>query len=282
MDSPAGWRQEAGSGGAPAGRHASDGGSPESGCGPPAAGCHPGSWGLYLVTDRRQTGGRDLLEVLDRALGAGARAVQLREKDLATQELTRLGERLLARTRVAGAALLINDRLDVALALDAEGVHLTRRSLPPAEARRLLGPGKLLGVSCHSVPEAAEAAAGGADFVVLGPIHATPSKAPYGPPLGPGILREARAACACPVIAIGGITAARVPQLLAAGADGVAVISAVLSAPDPAAATREMLAATGKGCGEVEWWKSGSVNECRGGMVEWGKPDRDVPRPIHG
>jgi thiamine-phosphate pyrophosphorylase len=195
------------------------------------------------VTDRKQTGGRDLEEVLARALEGGVRAIQLREKDCDTVELWRLGERLLARTRAAGAVLIVNDRVDVAMALGADGVHLTRKSLPPNEARALVGPEVLLGVSCHSLGEVEEAVDGGADFLVLGPIYATPSKAPYGPPLTPEIVRRARAFCPLPILAIGGIGSERVPEVMAAGADGVAAISAVLGAPDPTLATRELLEA---------------------------------------
>jgi len=143
------------------------------------------------VTDRKQTGGRDLEDVLARALDGGVRAIQLREKDRDTIEICRLGERLLARTRAAGAALIVNDRVDVAMALGADGVHLTRKSLPPSEARALVGPEVLLGVSCHSLGDVEEAVDGGVDFLVLGPIYATPSKAPYGPPLTPEIVRRA-------------------------------------------------------------------------------------------
>jgi thiamine-phosphate pyrophosphorylase len=198
------------------------------------------------VTDRKQTGGRDLVGVLSQALQAGVRAIQLREKDLDTIEVYRLGERLLPLTRQAGAALIVNDRVDVAMALGADGVHLTRKSLPPEEARALVGPGLLLGVSCHSLSDVREAAAGGADFVVLGPLYATPSKAPYGPPLTPAVLSQARTACSVPVLAIGGITASCAPDVVHAGADGVAVISAVLAAPDPGTATRELLDAVAR------------------------------------
>jgi thiamine-phosphate pyrophosphorylase len=198
---------------------------------------------VYLVTDRKQTGGRDLEDVLARALEGGVRAIQLREKDLDTVEMFRLGERLLARTRAAGAVLVVNDRVDVAMALGADGVHLTRRSLPPREARALVGPDMLLGVSCHNQEDVREALDGGVDFLVLGPIYATPSKARYGPPLTSEILRRARTICALPILAIGGISPERVPEVMAAGADGVAVISAVLAAPDPTLATREMLEA---------------------------------------
>jgi thiamine-phosphate pyrophosphorylase len=183
---------------------------------------------------------------VEESLRAGLKAVQLREKDLDARDLFRLAERLLVLTRAAGAALLINDRVDVALALDADGVHLTRRSLPPGEARRLLGPAKLLGVSCHSLADVQEAAGAGADFLVIGPIFATASKLPYGTPLSPDILRPARIACGLPILGIGGIKAAQVPSVVAAGADGVAVISAVMGAADPTAATQELLSAVSR------------------------------------
>ncbi len=200
-------------------------------------------WGVYLVTDRRQAAGRDVVAVVEEALRAGLAAVQLREKDLDARDLFRLAEQLLALTRSAGAALLVNDRVDVVLALNADGVHLTRRSLPPTEARRLLGPEKLIGLSCHSLADVQEAATGGADFLVVGPMFATPSKAQYGPPLPIEVLHQARAACQLPLLAIGGIKATQAPSVVAAGADGVAVVSAIMAAPEPGAATAELLAA---------------------------------------
>lgn len=209
---------------------------------------------MYLVTDRTQAGGRDLVEVVSQAIRGGIRAVQLREKSLDASAQYRLAERLLPVCRAAGAALLVNDRVDIVLALGADGVHLTRSSLPPAEARKLLGPDRLLGVSCHSLADVREAAAGGVDFVVLGPIFETPSKRAYGPPLTPALLAAARALTRLPLLAIGGIRASRAPDVLAAGADGVAVISAVLAAPDPAAAAADLLraveAAKGPGASE--------------------------------
>lgn len=203
----------------------------------------PRAWGLYVITDRQQTGGRSLDAVIAEALAGGARAFQLREKDLSARDLCRLAETLLARTRAAGGLLLINDRVDVALGIGADGVHLTRRSLPPAAARALLRPGMLLGVSCHSREEALEAAEGGTDFVLLGPIFATRSKAGFGPPPGPALIRQVRPSVACPLLGIGGITAANAGEVLAAGADGIAVISAVMSAPDVVGATRALLTA---------------------------------------
>ena len=204
------------------------------------------------MTDRKQTGGRDLVTVLSQALVAGVQAIQLREKDLDTIDVYRLGERLLSLTRQAGAALIVNDRVDVAMALGADGVHLTRKSLPPMEARALVGSRMLLGISCHGLADVREAVEGGVDFVVLGPIYETPSKAPYGAPLTPVILKQARGICPLPILAIGGINTTRVPEVVHAGADGVAVISAVLAAPDPGAATRELLEAVARAKG-VAW-----------------------------
>jgi thiamine-phosphate pyrophosphorylase len=204
---------------------------------PPA----PSTWGVYLITDRAQTNGRPLLDVIDAALHAGIRAVQLRERDLTTRELLMLAERLRERTRNAGAALLINDRVDVALACDADGIHLPTHSFAVADARALLGPQRLIGVSTHTPAEVAAAARDGANFAVFGPIYDTPSKRPYGAPLGLDALREARAAAPLPLFAIGGVDLEHVAAVRHAGADGVAVIRAVLAAPDPGLAAAALL-----------------------------------------
>ena len=202
----------------------------------------PRTWGLYVISDRTETQGRSLEEVVAACIQGGARVFQLREKDLEARELAALAERLLRLITPAGGLLLINDRVDVALAVGANGAHLSQRGLPPAVARGLLGPTRLLGVSCHSLAEAKEAQQGGADFIVLGPIFYTPSKALYGPPVGLALLREVRPRIRMPIFAIGGITAANRPEVLAAGADGIAVISAVMAAPDVSAAVRALLA----------------------------------------
>jgi thiamine-phosphate pyrophosphorylase len=196
---------------------------------------------LVLVTDRHATGGRDLVEVVTAALDAGLPAVQLREKDLPGRPLLALAEALRAATTRAGALLIVNDRIDVAIAAGADGVHLGGGSVPVEVARRLLPPGALVGVSTHAPAEAAAAA--GADFVFFGPVYATPSKAAFGPPQGVARLAEAVAAAAVPVLAIGGITMHEVAAARAAGAAGVAVIRAILGASDPATATRGILAA---------------------------------------
>lgn len=196
---------------------------------------------LYLVTDRKQTSGRSLVDVVKAALEGGVQAVQLREKDLLGRGLYFLARDLRDLTARYGARLLINDRIDVALAVEADGVHLGHASFPVAEARRLLGPEKLIGVSTHSPAEIA--AAEGADFVVFGPVYFTPSKAPYGEPQGIGRLREAVAQSPLPVFAIGGITVGKVGEVCAAGAHGIAMISAVISAPDPREAAQKLLTA---------------------------------------
>lgn len=202
---------------------------------------NPFAWGLYVVTDRSLTKGRPLEVVVDAALAGGAKAIQLREKDLSTRDLYELVERLLPIVHGRGACLLINDRIDLALALPIDGVHLSRTSLPPAETRALLGPTRLIGVSCHSLEEAIEAERGGADFIVFGPLFPTPSKAAYGPPVGLARLREVRRHVRLPIMGIGGITASSMASVMAAQADGAAVISAVMAADDPADAVSALL-----------------------------------------
>lgn len=195
---------------------------------------------VYIVTDRQQTAGRPLDEVLTAAARAGTGAVQLREKDLSARELYALGLRVQAVLTSYKLPLLINDRVDVALALDAAGVHLAGHSLPTARARRLLGDQKLIGVSTHHVEEARQAAAEGADFVVFGPVFATPSKMAYGPPQGLRQLAEVVRQVSIPVLAIGGIDQTNLPQVVQAGAYGVAMIRAVLAAADPYAAVQQL------------------------------------------
>jgi thiamine-phosphate pyrophosphorylase len=196
---------------------------------------------LYVVTDRQLTAGRPLRLVVEAALRGGARAFQLREKDLSPRELYPLAIEMRQLTQTYGARLLINDRVDVALAVDADGVHLTTTSLPACIARQLLGPGRLIGVSTHTLTEAQAAADAGADFLVFGPVFYTPSKAPYGEPVGLDALRVVRAAVNLPILAIGGVKKANLDQVLAAGADGIAVISAIISADDPRAASQDLL-----------------------------------------
>jgi thiamine-phosphate pyrophosphorylase len=196
---------------------------------------------LLLVTDRQQTKGRPLVSVLAQVLKAGRPSIQLRERDLCAKELLALADAIQQLTGPRGVQLVINDRLDVALSLEGAGVHLRSNSLPVSVARRLIGPRRVLGVSVHSVKEAVEADAGGADYIVLGPIYDTPSKHMYGPPLGLSTLEGAARAVRVPVVGIGGVTAARARDMRLAGAFGVAVVTAVLSADDVEGATRALL-----------------------------------------
>ena len=195
---------------------------------------------LYFVTDRKQTGGRPLIDVVHAALDGGVRAIQLREKDLEGVELYHLASDLRSLTARYFARLLINDRIDVALAVDADGVHLGQHSFPVATARQLIGPRKLIGVSTHSPAEIE--AAKGADFILFGPVYFTPSKAVYGEPQGLDRLRQAVVQSPVPVIGIGGIKKKQIPELIATGAHGIGVITAISATPDPAQATRELLA----------------------------------------
>jgi len=197
---------------------------------------------LYVVLDRTATGGRDLETVLEAVLRGGCRLVQLREKAWPSGRLYPLAERLRQRCRAAGAVFVVNDRVDLAVAVEADGVHLGQEDLPPAAARRLLRPGMLLGLSTHSVDQALAAQAAGADYVAVGAMFPTATK-PDFQLVGPALIRELRPRIRVPLIGIGGITLDNVAQVIAAGADGVAVISAVCGAPDPEAATRRFLAA---------------------------------------
>jgi len=192
---------------------------------------------LYLITDRRLTAGRPLLSVLERALSAGVKAVQLREKDLDTRSLVELAGEVLSLTRKHGAVLFINDRVDLVIALGADGVHLRSDSMPVQAARRVLGPNRLIGTSVHSVEEALKAETDGSDFAVLGPVYDTPSKRVHGTPIGLRVLEEASQHSHIPIFAIGGISLPRVQEVRRAGARGVALISAILLAEDVQSAT---------------------------------------------
>lgn len=181
-----------------------------------------------------------------RGLPPGAVALHLREKDLGGRELLALARALLAACDEAGQLLLVNDRIDVALAAGAHGVHLPSAGVPPEEARRLLGPSRLVGVSCHGFDDVRRARAAGADFATFGPIFETPSKRAYGPPVGLEALRAA-ARLGLPLIALGGVDASSAPAAVAAGAHGVAAIRAWATAPDPARALAALLAAAAPG-----------------------------------
>jgi thiamine-phosphate pyrophosphorylase len=195
---------------------------------------------LYVILDRTATRGRDLEGILAGSIAGGCRMVQLREKEWPSGRLLPIAARLRDRCREAGVTFVINDRLDLALALDADGVHLGQDDLPARAARPLLRSGMLLGVSTHNVEQARAAQAEGADYVAVGSMFATQSKLDFQL-VGPGLIRELRAMIHVPLIGIGGITLDNVGDVIRAGADGVAVISAVCAAPDPTDASRRFL-----------------------------------------
>ena len=198
---------------------------------------------LYLITDRTFVREGALAGAVEEALEAGVKMVQLREKDLNSEDLLALAGELREVTDRYGAFLLINGRVDIALAVEADGVHMAHQAFTPSMALTLLEQGAIIGVSCHSLEEALTAEEGGASFITLGPIYPTPSKARYGAPVGTGPLKEAAGAIKIPVYAIGGIDAERVPEVTGAGAFGVAVISAILNGPDVGKQTTALLEA---------------------------------------
>ena len=204
---------------------------------------------LCLVTDRSQVTGT-LEEAVEACLGAGLKAVQLREKDLAARELFSMARALRESTRRHGAKLLVNDRADVALAVGADGVQCAGTSLPVSALRAIslpIGPpGFLIGASVHSLAEARAAAPEGADFLLFGPVYDTPSKREYGPPQGLSALERVASAVGLPVLAVGGVTPARVAEVTRAGASGVAVIAAILGAARPSDAVKAFLDALGR------------------------------------
>jgi thiamine-phosphate pyrophosphorylase len=204
------------------------------------------NWSLYVLTDRRAAekrgvaGERALPDVVRAAIRGGATVIQLRDKGACTRDLIELGRALLVVTRPAGVPLIVNDRIDVALAIDAEGVHVGQDDMPAPLARRLLGPDRILGVSAGTVEEALQAQRDGADYLGTGDVYGTPTKADAGVPIGVAGLAEVVRAVSIPVVAIGGIKPDNAAAALQAGASGIAVISAVIGAPDPEAAARQL------------------------------------------
>ncbi len=196
---------------------------------------------LYVVTEDAGAG-RSHLDVVRAAVAGGATAVQLREKLLPDAELTALAREAALLCRQAGVLFLVNDRVEVARAAGADGVHLGQEDAPARLARAALGPEAVVGVSCATPAEARAAEAAGADYVGVGSVYATATKPDAGAPIGLEGLRAVRAAVALPVVAIGGIGPANAAAVLRAGADGVAVVSAITRAPDMEAAVRALRA----------------------------------------
>jgi len=209
---------------------------------------------LHVITDIYIQDRYSHEELAERALRGGAQVIQLRDKHASSAELIEVGRRIAPLCRRYGAALILNDRLDIALAAGADGVHLGREDLPIEEARRILGPEAIIGATASSLEEAREAQEKGADYVGLGHVFSTSTKKKAGPPLGTSAVAEAAAAIDVPLVAIGGIEEGNAASVLASGAYGIAVVSAVSARPDPEEAARklrriveESLSSPGKG-----------------------------------
>jgi thiamine-phosphate pyrophosphorylase len=192
--------------------------------------------GLYIILDPYVVRRLSLVEALKEAAAGGATLFQYRDKTSSGREVYREAEQLQQAARDVAATLIVNDRCDVALAVEADGVHLGQSDLPLSLAKGIIRPNKLIGISTHTVDQVREAAAGGADYVGFGPIFPTTSKADHEPAVGVEGLRQARMLTPLPMFAIGGLTVASVEGLIQAGADGIAVMSAVWAAPDIATA----------------------------------------------
>ncbi|MBI5286674.1 MAG: thiamine phosphate synthase [Deltaproteobacteria bacterium] len=211
---------------------------------------------LYLITDRHSTGGRPLVAVIERALQGGVRAIQLRENDLPAKALFELAKGLRVLTKRYNARLFINDRVDIALAVEADGVHLGQKGFSPRDVQEIVGKTVsrithhvsrfLIGVSTHGLREAMDAEKDGGDFITLGPIFHTPSKSVYGRPIGVDVIKDVKSRVGIPVFAIGGIKLEDLREVVEAGADGVAVISAIMGADKPGAAVKEF-------CSQAIW-----------------------------
>ncbi len=198
---------------------------------------------LYLITDRKQTK-LPMPEAVRLALEGGVKAIQLREKDLPVRDLLQLARELRILTRDFGARLFINDRVDVALAVEADGVHLGHQSMPPAPVKKLAGTKLLVGVSTHPIEEAKAAETGGADFITFGPVFPTPSKAEFGDPVGLESLKIVKKSVQITIFGLGGIKSGNINQVLNYGADGISMISAIFCALDIRIAAEAVLRET--------------------------------------
>jgi thiamine-phosphate pyrophosphorylase len=207
---------------------------------------------LYVATNRDLAGPRDVCDLVGAALRGGATAVQLRDKTGTTREIVALGYCLRLLTRQAGALFIVNDRVDLALALRADGVHLGQQDLPVRLARQIMGPSAIIGVSTNQPVEAQQAEQDGADYVGVGPAFSTATKANPRPVLGAAGIAAVRAATRLPLVAIGGITLSGVAAMRAAGADGICVIGAVFGAGNPEDAARALI---------TEWKKAEQDHE---------------------
>jgi len=194
---------------------------------------------LCVITDRSLAGGRSSIRTVMDALDGGARMIQLREKRLPDEVLLPLAQEIRKLTLAAGALFIVNDIPELAAAVGADGVHVGQRDIPVAEARRIVGPDRLVGLSVENLDQARAALGTGADYLGVGPVFRTPTKGDAAPPAGLSIFREMKdAGVGIPAFAIGGVNLSNAEEILEAGAWGLAVVSAVVAAPNPMEATR--------------------------------------------
>jgi thiamine-phosphate pyrophosphorylase len=198
-------------------------------------------YSLYLVTDRRLARGRAMLELVRAAVQGGVTCVQVREKTCSTREFIEQALAVKEFLRSRGVPLIINDRVDVALAVGADGVHLGQTDMPLAAARAIVTDTMLIGVSAESLADAVAAQKGGADYLGVSPIFATPTKSDTALPLGLAGLQTIRRAVHLPLVGIGGLNQQNAAAVVRCGADGVAVVSAIVAAEDPEQAARELV-----------------------------------------
>lgn len=196
---------------------------------------------LYLVTDRPLSLGRDIDWIVEEAVKGGATMVQLREKDCSTREFIELAAKLKETLKPLGVPLLINDRIDVALAVDADGVHIGQSDMPYETARKLLGPDKIIGLSVENMDDIRVANGLDVDYVGISPVYSTHTKTDTAAPFGLDGLREAVKLSIHPTVAIGGMNMKTAKDVMACGTDGIAVVSAIVSADSPCEAARNLL-----------------------------------------
>ncbi len=200
------------------------------------------AYDLYVITDETISRGLSHVGIARQAIAGGADVIQLRDKTHGCRELARIGREISRITRGTGTLFVVNDRLDVAIACGADGVHLGQGDLRVDVARQIAPAGFVIGVSVGNIEEAVRAEAEGADYIAVSPVFSTGSKQDAGPGHGLSVLRAICSRVSCPVVAIGGINRANVEEVVRAGADGIAVISAVVGSPDITATAREMKA----------------------------------------
>ncbi|MCJ7609248.1 thiamine phosphate synthase [Candidatus Bathyarchaeota archaeon] len=200
-------------------------------------------WNLYVITDSRICPGRSHIEEAKAAVAAGVKVIQLREKQMIDREIVTVGKTLRSITAKASVDFIVNNRVDMALALDADGVHVGQEDMPVPLVRQLMGPNKIIGASASTVAEAIRAEKDGADYVSASPVFATMTKTDAPPSTGLSGLKEISEAVSIPVVAIGGIDLRNVEEVIAAGADVIAVVSAVVCAQDMRKAAEELLSA---------------------------------------